>query len=239
MSEPGEANAAATSAPVIAIDGPAGAGKSTAAQRLARRLGFFLLDTGAIYRALALVARREGIAWDDGPRLGERAAGLALSFHDHPDGQRVEVDGEDLSEAIRRPEISDGASRVSAHPEVRAALLSLQRRIALRGGCVAEGRDIGTVVLPWAPLKFFVTASIEERARRRRAELAGRGHGEVPLEQVVAELRERDHRDESRAVAPLRPAEDAIRLDTSPLSLDEVVALMEAEARRRFGALLG
>jgi len=219
--------------PVIAIDGPAGAGKSTVSRLLAHRLGFFLLDTGAIYRSLALRAREEAIDWSDGPRLGERAARLDIRFHDGADGQRVVVDGVDASEAIRTAAISDGASRVSALPEVRAALLDLQRAIAGRGGCVAEGRDIGTVVLPWAPLKFFVTAEVEERARRRHAELLARGQASAELGTVIAEILERDRRDETRASAPLRRATDAILVDTSRLGIEEVVDLLERAARQR------
>jgi cytidylate kinase len=222
----------ATAAIAIAIDGPAGAGKSTVSRMVARRLGLFLLDTGAIYRSLALLSRRAGIAWTDGPRLGELAGRLDVRFEEGAAGQRVIVDGEDVSEAIRTPEISGGASMVSALPEVRAALLELQRSIARSGGCVVEGRDIGTVVLPWAPLKLFVTASVHERARRRHAELLARGQA-ADLAAVEAEIRERDERDRSRAVAPLRQAEDAILVDTSDLTVDEVVARIEAIARQR------
>jgi cytidylate kinase len=205
-------------AEVVAIDGPAGAGKSTVARALADRLGFFLLDTGAIYRSVALAAVRGGVALSDGPALGGLAASLDIRFA----ADRVLVDGEDVSQAIRTPEISQGASTVSAHPEVRAALLELQRRIAAGGRCVVEGRDIGTVVLPWAPVKFFLTATPEVRARRRYDELVARG-AQVDLAATLAELRARDERDERRAVAPLRQADDAELLDTSDLRLEEVV----------------
>lgn len=236
-SSPPEAPAAPSApgpvtAPAIAIDGPAGAGKSTVSRLLARRLGFFLLDTGAIYRALALLALREGIDVGDDARLGERAARMAVRFEEGEGGQRVIVDGDDVSDAIRTAEISVGASRVSAHPAVRAALLELQRAIARQGGCVVEGRDIGTVVLPWAPLKFFVTASVAERARRRHAELLARGQAS-DLAVVEEEIRERDRRDETREVAPLRRADDAVLVDTSGLAIDEVLALMERVARER------
>jgi CMP/dCMP kinase len=217
---------------VIAIDGPAGAGKSTVARALARRLGFFLLDTGAIYRTLALLASRQGVGFHEGARLGTLAESLDISFDE--DGS-VFLAGEDVSTAIRTPEMSQGASTVSAHPPVRAALLGLQRRLAERGRCVVEGRDIGTVVLPWAPLKIFLTASAEVRAQRRWEELSARGQ-QVDLASTLAELRERDDRDMNRATAPLRQAEDAVLLDTSQLSEPEVVDEMEALARTRFGA---
>ena len=221
-------------APVIAIDGPAGAGKSTVSRLVARRLGFFLLDTGAIYRSLALLAQLEGIDSGDAEALAARAARLAVRFEDGEGGQRVLVDGNDVSDAIRTAEISAGASRVSAHPGVRDALLELQREIARRGGCVVEGRDIGTVVLPWAPLKFFVTASVEERARRRHAELLARGQL-ADLAEVEIEIRERDRRDETREVAPLKRAADALLVDTSTMAIDEVVSHMEQLARERLG----
>lgn len=217
---------------VIAIDGPAGAGKSTAARALARRLGFFLLDTGAIYRAVALVASRRQIAFADADALGRLAASLPIRFDE---AGAVFVGDEDVSAAIRTPEMSQGASTVSAHPPVRAALLELQRALAARGRCVVEGRDIGTVVLPWAPLKIFLTASPQVRARRRYDELAGKGQT-VDLQKTLAELLERDERDSTRATAPLRQADDAVLLDTSGLDETAVVDRMEALARARFGA---
>jgi cytidylate kinase len=217
---------------VIAIDGPAGAGKSTVARALARRLGFFLLDTGAIYRAVALTASRQGVRFDDGERLGLLAAGLDIHFHD--DG-RVFLGDEDVSTAIRTPEMSQGASTVSAHPPVRKVLLGLQRQIAARGRCVVEGRDIGTVVLPWAPLKIFLTASPEVRAQRRYDELIGRGQ-QVDMAATMAELQERDDRDINRPTSPLRQADDAVLLDTSTMDEPAVVDRMEALARARFAA---
>jgi cytidylate kinase len=216
-------------AAVIAIDGPAGAGKSTVARALARRLGFFLLDTGAIYRAVALSASRQKIPFSDGIRLGEVARVLPLRF-DADD--RIWLGAEDVSQAIRTPEMSQGASTVSAHPEVREALLELQRTLARTGGCVVEGRDIGTVVLPWAPVKIFLTASPEVRARRRYDELRQKGLA-VDYEETLRELKERDHRDSTRTVAPLRQADDAVPVDTSNLTQAEVIARLEAIAREK------
>jgi cytidylate kinase len=237
MVESSEAPAAPQSplvAPVIAIDGPAGAGKSTAARALAHRLGFFLLDTGAIYRALALAATRAGIAWSDAPSLARVAEELPIRFDE---SGRVFLGDEDVSTAIRTPAMSQGASTVSAHPPVRQVLLGLQRKLASGGRCVIEGRDIGTVVLPWAPLKIFLTASPEVRARRRYDELMTRGQP-VDYDATLAELRERDERDSTRPVAPLKQAEDAVLLDTSALGEDEVVDRMEALARARFASEL-
>lgn len=221
---------------VIAIDGPAGAGKSTVARALAHRLGLFLLDTGAIYRSLALLARERSIEWTDEGGLAQLAETLPIRFVSTEGAQRVVLDGRDVSDAIRTPQISDGASRVSALPKVRAALLQLQRTIAARGGCVVEGRDIGTVVLPWAPVKFFLTATPEERARRRCAELQERGQA-ADLASTLAEIQERDFRDQSRDTAPLRAAPDAIVLDTSDLALDEVVTTMERRVKSRLGGV--
>jgi cytidylate kinase len=210
---------------VVAIDGPAGAGKSTVARLLAGRLGYDLLDTGAIYRVMALLARRQGVAWDDGPGVAELAAGLDLSFRLDGEVNRVFVAGSEVTADIRAPEMSDGASRVSALPQVRAALLGIQRALGARGGIVAEGRDIGTVVFPDAGAKFFLTATIDERARRRVADLAAAGRP-ADLDRTRAEMIERDQRDSTRAVAPLRKADDGIEIDSSALSAAEVVSRM-------------
>jgi CMP/dCMP kinase len=217
---------------VIAIDGPAGAGKSTAARALARRLGFFLLDTGAIYRTVALAAARQGVAFSEGDKLGPIAESLAIRFDEEG---RVFLGDEDVSQAIRTPEMSQGASTVSAHPPVRQALLGLQRKLAFRGRCVVEGRDIGTVVLPWAPVKVFLTASPQVRAQRRYDELVAKGQT-VDLAATLQEILIRDERDSNRATAPLKQAEDAVLLDTSELGEAAVVDRMEALARARFGA---
>jgi cytidylate kinase len=230
---------------IVAIDGPAGAGKSTAARRVASRLGFTLVDTGAIYRAVALAASRQGIAFDDDARLGALLPAVAIRFAPAPGpagGQRVLLGDEDVSAAIRTPPMSLGASAVSARPVVRAGLLELQRRLALapgNAGAVLEGRDIGTVVFPDADVKLFLTATPEERARRRHAELAAKGDPST-YDEVLADQLRRDRDDSSRTVAPLRPADDAIVLETSGLALDAVVERIVAEVRaRRPGSVRG
>lgn len=214
---------------VIAIDGPAGAGKSSVARAVAERLGFFLLDTGAIYRAVAWQALEAGISLDDGEALGEVAGSLDIRFLP---GRRVAVGERDVTESIRSPEVSLAASQVSAHPSVRKGLLEIQRSLAKLGRCVVEGRDIGTVVLPWAPCKFFMTASAEVRAKRRFDELRAKGL-EVDFESTLSEIVLRDRRDETRAVAPLIPAEDALRIDTSDLTPEAVVDKLVTLAQKK------
>jgi CMP/dCMP kinase len=207
---------------VVTIDGPAGAGKSSVAKQLARRLGYRLLDTGAIYRAVALACRERDVAWSDANGCAEVARDLDIRFDFVGDTNHVFVAGNDVTAQIRTPEVSQGASQVSAHPPVRAALLELQRRLAAGGGVVVEGRDTGTVVFPQAEAKFFLTANDEERARRRTAELAAAGKP-VDLDATLREIRERDQRDASRDVAPMVPAADAQLVDSSTQTLEEVV----------------
>jgi cytidylate kinase len=208
---------------VIAIDGPAGAGKSTVARGVAQALGLTYLDSGAMYRCVALAALGAEADTGDGAVLGELARGLEIGL----DESRVLLGGEDVSERIRSPEVSEAASRVATHPQVRAAMVERQRALIANGGYVAEGRDIGTVVSPDAPLKVFLTADDEERARRRAAET-----GE-PLERVAAEQRRRDARDMERDHGALRPADDAVEIDTSGLTVPEVVERVVALARER------
>jgi cytidylate kinase len=216
---------------VITIDGPAGAGKSTTARAVATTLGASYLDTGALYRCVALQALETGLALDDGARLAALAGALEIRFGAGADA-RVWLGDRDVSEAIRTPEVSQAASRVSAVPDVRAALVDLQRRSARPPGTVAEGRDMGTVIFPNAQLKVFLDADLEERARRRTADLGGGGRPDA-LAEVRSQMSERDARDSGRAVAPLKPALDAVVLDTTHLGLERVVERIVAEARAR------
>jgi CMP/dCMP kinase len=214
----------------IAIDGPAGAGKSTVSKRVAEALGFTLVDTGAIYRVVALQAHRSGVAWDDDAKLGPIADVLPIRFEMKSGKNHVFLGKEDVSEAIRTPEMSMGASKVSARPVVRAKLLELQRRLAGQGGAVLEGRDIGTVVCPDAPVKIYLDASPEERARRRWKELTAKGNA-PSFEEVLADQVKRDAQDSQREVAPLKPARDARVLDSTKLSIDQVVEQIVQAAR--------
>ena len=208
---------------VIAIDGPAGAGKSTVARAVAERLGFTYLDSGAMYRCVALVALERGADPDDGEAMGEVARSSAIE----PTGETIELDGREVSAAIREPRVSEASSRVSIHPAVREAMVARQRELIAAGRYVAEGRDIGTVVSPEAPLKVFLTASPEERARRRATQT-----GEDAAA-VLAAQSERDARDETREHSALRPAADAVEVDTTDLSLEQVVDRIEGLARER------
>ena len=246
----------------VAIDGPAGAGKSTVARRLADRLGYVLVDTGALYRTVALAAKRQGIPWDDEAAVGamawqliearqivlervavevapvaEGAGGTDSSRGTRGgSGVRVLLAGDDVSDAIRAPDMSLGASRVSAFPAVRKALLDAQRQAGAEGGVVLEGRDIGTVVFPDAEVKFFLTASAEVRAQRRFEELSTRGTP-VTYEATLEDVNRRDKADTDRPVAPLRQADDAIWIDSSGEAIDGIVDEMARVVEERAAAL--
>lgn len=222
----------------IAIDGPAGAGKSTVARMVARRFGYLYIDTGAMYRAVALAALQADIRPEMADRLRELAAGLDIRLEPGDPVQRVYLNGEDVTELIRSREVTSAVPSYAAVPEVRARLVELQRSLAREGGVVMDGRDIGTHVLPEAELKIFLTASVRERARRRYEE-SGRAQG-LSLEMIEAQIAERDRLDENRDVSPLKQAEDAVLLDTTSLSADEAAERIaelavrtSAEASRR------
>ena len=210
---------------VVAVDGPAGAGKSTASRALAGRLGYAYLDTGAMYRAVGVIAHRRGVALDDDEALARLVGSLRFEPRN---GGGLAVDGTDVSAEIRRAEAGELASRVSTRPVVRERLVALQRALGAEGGVVMEGRDIGTVVFPNAEVKLYLTADPAERARRRAVELRGRGES-VDEAALAREIAARDERDSARSHSPLRPAADALRLDTTGLTLEQVVARMEQE----------
>jgi len=213
---------------VVAIDGPAGAGKSTIARRLADRLGFTYIDTGAMYRAVALWALRQKVDFTDMHRLEQ----LAIASQIELAPGRIRLNGEDVSEAIRTPEVSDGASKVAVIPGVRRAMVAKQREIGERSSVVMEGRDIGTVVFPNAQVKVFLDANPSERVRRRMADLRAQGR-EVTTEELSAQIKERDKRDSTRADAPLAQAPDAVYLDSTPLTIDEVEEAILKIVRQR------
>lgn len=209
--------------PIIAIDGPAGAGKSTVARMVADRLGYLYIDTGAMYRAVAWKLIESKIPVSDHARIAALANQIDIRFEKTDGGlQRISVDGEDVTEAIRLPEATRLSSPVSAIPGVRKRLVDLQRKMAEAGGVVMEGRDIGTVVFPHAEVKVFLTASVTERARRRTEQLKQMGM-EADVEQIAAEIRERDLRDSSRAQAPLKQAPGAALIETDSMTVDQVV----------------
>lgn len=211
---------------IVAIDGPSGAGKSTVAKAVAKELGFSCLDTGAMYRAIAWQALQNGVALDDEPALGEIARTYDIAFG-HVEGdpvpRRVFIGDTEVTDAIRTAEIDRAVSPVSAAPAVREALLDQQRRIGNAGDYVVEGRDIGTVVFPDAAVKVFLTASDEERAHRRVRQNVDRGIGSIDYDEVLADLRRRDAADSSRATAPLRPADDAVHIDSTGHYIEEVI----------------
>ncbi|TBU97218.1 (d)CMP kinase [Stutzerimonas kirkiae] len=219
---------------VITIDGPSGSGKGTVATLLARQLGWNFLDSGALYRILALAAQKHGIALDDEERLAVLAARLDVRFGAEGEGKGAAIllEGDDVSEAIRNESVGAGASRVAALPAIRAALLQRQKDFRQAPGLVADGRDMGTVVFADARLKIFLTASAEERARRRFLQLKAKGD-DVNLASLIDEIRARDERDTQRAVAPLKPAGDAVLLDSTALSIEQVLASILSEAASR------
>lgn len=210
-------------APVIAIDGPSGAGKGTIARSLARRLGWHLLDSGALYRLVALAAERRGVEPGDAAGLARVAATMRIEFGQRDGQERVLLDGDDVTAELRGERCGEAASRVAAVPAVREALLARQRDLAQPPGLVADGRDMGTVVFPAAEVKVFLTASPEERARRRHKQLKEKGI-DVSLRDLSRDIAQRDQRDANRATAPLRPAEDARVIDSTSLTPEEVLA---------------
>ena len=213
---------------IVTIDGPSGAGKSTISRGLAARLHFTYLDTGAMYRAVGLALERQGIDLADTPALKKCLARIELTLVPNGDDDvRVLLGGEDISQAIRTPEMGLVASRVSANPLVREKLTALQRQLGEKGGIVAEGRDMGTVVFPKAACKFFLNASAEERARRRQAQLAEKGQS-VDYQEILDQINKRDYDDSRRALAPLKPAPDAILVDSSSMDPKAVIDYMLA-----------
>jgi cytidylate kinase len=217
---------------IIAIDGPSGAGKSTLAKRLARELGFIYLDTGAMYRALALKVLRRGIDLADDDALNAIVDATDIDLRETKGKLEVLLDGNDVASDIRTPEVSQMASKVSALKKVRGRMLELQRALGRRGSIVAEGRDIGTVIFPEAEVKIFLDASVPERARRRYEELRAAGR-QVDFQETMREMEERDKRDSERDLAPLRQAEDALLIDSSSVNAEEVAAMVLNEVRRK------
>ena len=220
--------------PIIAIDGPAGAGKSTLAAHLARTFGYLNLETGAMYRALALKAIENDYGFDEEEPLLELAVKTRIRLEPQHDGNRVMLDGTDVSRRIRDKDVTSGASQISVHPRLRAWMVAEQRTLGQAGGVVMEGRDIGTAVFPDAEVKIFLDAAPEVRGNRRYQQLPGTpGRAEITESALIQEMRERDDRDRNRLESPLRPATDALVLDSTNLTLDEVLAEAEKMVRKR------
>ena len=219
--------------PVLAIDGPSGAGKGTVCQLVAQELGWSLLDSGALYRILGLAATRVGIELDDGDSLGQLVHKLSIGFEPGLSGElQVLLDGENVTREIRTETAGDNASQVAVHPQVRQSLLLLQQNYAQGCGLVADGRDMGTMVFPYAPLKIFLTASAEERANRRYKQLKDKGE-DVNVPRLLEEIKARDERDAARSASPLIPADDAIQIDSTAMSIEQVTQTVLAEAKKR------
>lgn len=220
----------------IAIDGPAGAGKSTIAQRVAQRLGYVNLETGAMYRALALGAIEQRVPLDDEARLLRLAQASHIELQPTPNGNRVLLDGCDVSQRIRQPDVSDAASRVSVHPLVRARMVERQREMGAGGGVVMEGRDVGTHIFPQAELKVFLEASPEVRALRRLLQENGDTADQAAIQAIAEEIRRRDARDRTRSASPLVPATDAVTIDSSSSTIEEIVQQVLELVRERLQA---
>ncbi|MCW8844606.1 MAG: (d)CMP kinase [Gammaproteobacteria bacterium] len=223
--------------PVIAIDGPSASGKGSISRKVAAALGFHLLDSGALYRIVGLVASRRGVALDKGPLVARLVEGLRIEFEgDDKSEGIIRVDGEDMTREIRLESTGELASQVAAHPEVRQALVRLQRSFRKWPGLLADGRDMGSVIFPDAQVKVYLTASPEERARRRYKQLKEKGIS-VNLAALSAEIAERDYRDRTRSVSPLRPAADAVELDTTDLNIEQVVEQVMALVEEKLPGL--
>jgi len=225
-----------SNAPVLTIDGPSGAGKGAVSAELARRLGWQVLDSGAVYRAVALAALEHDVSESDEPALVRLARDLPLDFRPADDGVEVLLDGRPVGPLLRSEDVSVMASRVAAIPAVRKALLELQRSCRRAPGLVADGRDMGTIVFPDAELKIFLEASVEERANRRYKQLKNKGEN-VILARLFQDMQERDRRDRERSVAPTLPADDAVVVDSTRMTLDQVIARIESLARERIASL--